>query len=56
VYSLVPRLNSPMAHLGDKAAAHAAFASAHHIKAIDLVNNRLVSTMEPRVVSGASPG
>lgn len=36
-------------HLGDPKAAEAAFASAHHVTKIDLVNNRLVpNAMEPR--------
>ncbi len=40
-------------HLGDKAAVDAAFASAHHITRLDLVNNRLVSNpMEPRAATG----
>ena len=38
-------------HLGDKAAADAAFAKAHHVTKIDLVNNRLIpNAMEPRAV------
>ena len=40
-------------HLGDKAATEAAFAKAHHITKIDLVNNRLVpNAMEPRSAIG----
>src|SRR5882724_11296698 len=40
-------------HLGDKAAVDAAFARAHHITRVDLVNNRLVSNpMEPRAAIG----
>src|SRR5439155_5379678 len=40
-------------HLGDKAAADAAFARAHHVTRLDLVNNRLVSNpMEPRAAIG----
>ena len=40
-------------HLGDKAAVDAAFARAHHITRLDLVNNRLVSNpMEPRAATG----
>ena len=36
-------------HLGDKAAAEAAFASARHVTRIDLVNNRLIpNAIEPR--------
>jgi aerobic carbon-monoxide dehydrogenase large subunit len=36
-------------HLGDKAAVDAAFAKAHHVTKIDLVNNRLIpNAMEPR--------
>ncbi|MEA2783421.1 MAG: aerobic carbon-monoxide dehydrogenase large subunit [Rhodospirillaceae bacterium] len=36
-------------HLGDKAATDAAFAKAHHITKIDLVNQRLIpNAMEPR--------
>jgi carbon-monoxide dehydrogenase large subunit len=39
--------------LGDKAAADAAFAGAHHVTRIALVNNRLVSNpMEPRAALG----
>jgi len=39
--------------LGDKAAVDAAFASAHHITKLDLVNNRLVpNAMEPRAAIG----
>jgi carbon-monoxide dehydrogenase large subunit len=38
-------------HLGDKAAVDAAFAKAHHVTKIDLVNNRLIpNAMEPRAV------
>ncbi len=40
-------------HLGDKAATEAAFAKAHHVTKIDLVNNRLVpNAMEPRSAIG----
>jgi aerobic carbon-monoxide dehydrogenase large subunit len=40
-------------HIGDKAAVDAAFARAHHITRLDLVNNRLVSNpMEPRAALG----
>ena len=40
-------------HLGDKAAVDAAFARAHHVTRLDLVNNRLVSNpMEPRAAIG----
>ena len=40
--------------LGDKAAADAAFAKAHHITKIDLINNRLIANaMEPRAAIGA---
>ena len=40
-------------HLGDKAAVDAAFARAHHVTRLDLVNNRLVSNpMEPRAATG----
>src|SRR5580704_15632309 len=40
-------------HLGDKAAVDTAFARAHHITRLDLVNNRLVSNpMEPRAAIG----
>ena len=40
-------------HLGDKAAVEAAFARAHHVTRLDLVNNRLVSNpMEPRAAIG----
>jgi aerobic carbon-monoxide dehydrogenase large subunit len=36
-------------HLGDKAAAEAAFANARHVTRIDLVNNRLIpNAIEPR--------
>ena len=39
--------------LGDKAAVDAAFARAHHVTGLDLVNNRLVSNpMEPRAAIG----
>ena len=39
--------------LGDKAAVDAAFANAHHITKLDLVNNRLVpNAMEPRAAIG----
>ena len=39
--------------LGDKAAVDAAFAGAHHIAKIDLVNNRLIpNAMEPRAYIG----
>jgi aerobic carbon-monoxide dehydrogenase large subunit len=39
--------------LGDKAAVDAAFARAHHVTRLDLVNNRLVSNpMEPRAAIG----
>ena len=40
-------------HLGDKAAADAAFARADHVTRLELVNNRLVSNpMEPRAAIG----
>jgi len=40
-------------HLGDKAAADAAFARAAHVAKLDLVNNRLVpNAMEPRAAIG----
>ncbi|HTE34978.1 MAG TPA: molybdopterin cofactor-binding domain-containing protein, partial [Reyranella sp.] len=40
-------------HLGDRAAVDLAFARAHHVTRIDLVNNRLVSNpMEPRAAIG----
>src|SRR5262249_8928487 len=40
-------------HLGDKAAADAAFASAAHVTKLDLVNQRLVpNAMEPRAAIG----
>ncbi len=40
-------------HLGDKAAADAAFASAAHVTKLDLVNNRLIpNAMEPRAAVG----
>ena len=39
--------------LGDKAETDAAFAKAHHVTSIDLVNNRLVpNAMEPRAALG----
>jgi carbon-monoxide dehydrogenase large subunit len=40
-------------HLGEKAAVDAAFAGAHHVTRLELVNNRLVSNpMEPRAALG----
>ena len=40
-------------HIGDKAAVDAAFAKAHHVTKIDLVNNRLIpNAMEPRAAIG----
>ena len=40
-------------HLGDKAAADAAFSKAHHVTKLDLVNNRLIpNAMEPRAAIG----
>ncbi len=40
-------------HLGDKAAVDAAFAKAHHVTKIDLVNQRLIpNAMEPRAAIG----
>src|SRR5258707_327520 len=40
-------------HLGDKTAVDSAFARAHHVTRLDLVNNRLVSNpMEPRAATG----
>ena len=40
-------------HLGDKAAADAAFAQAKHVTKLDIVNNRLVpNPMEPRAAVG----
>jgi len=40
-------------HLGDKAAVETAFARAHHVTRLELVNNRLVSNpMEPRAAIG----
>ncbi|MGO8920819.1 MAG: xanthine dehydrogenase family protein molybdopterin-binding subunit [Stellaceae bacterium] len=40
-------------HLGDAAAVDAAFARAHHVTRLELINNRLVSNpMEPRAATG----
>jgi len=40
-------------HLGDAAATDAAFAGAHHVTTLDIVNNRLVpNAMEPRAYIG----
>jgi carbon-monoxide dehydrogenase large subunit len=40
-------------HIGDKAATDAAFAKAHHVTKIDLVNQRLIpNAMEPRSAVG----
>ena len=40
-------------HIGDKAATEAAFAKAHHVTKIDIVNQRLVANaMEPRAAVG----
>jgi carbon-monoxide dehydrogenase large subunit len=40
-------------HIGDKAATDAAFAKAHHVTKIDIVNQRLVANaMEPRAAVG----
>jgi len=40
-------------HMGDEAAVEAAFARAHHVTGLDIVNNRLVSNpMEPRAAIG----
>lgn len=40
-------------HIGDKAATEAAFAAAHHVTKLDLVNNRLIpNAMEPRAAVG----
>jgi carbon-monoxide dehydrogenase large subunit len=40
-------------HIGDKAAVDAAFAKAHHVTKIDLVNQRLIpNAMEPRAAVG----
>src|SRR5512139_3191123 len=40
-------------HIGDKAAVDAAFAKAHHITKIDLINQRLApNAMEPRAAVG----
>lgn len=40
-------------HIGDKDATEAAFAKAHHVTKIDLVNQRLIpNAMEPRVAVG----
>ena len=40
-------------HLGDKAAADAAFAGAKHVTKIDLINNRLIpNAIEPRAAIG----
>ena len=40
-------------HIGDKAATDAAFANAHHVTKIDLVNQRLIpNAMEPRAAIG----
>ncbi len=39
--------------LGDKAATDAAFASAHHVTTLDLINNRLIpNAIEPRAAIG----
>ncbi|WP_119458454.1 xanthine dehydrogenase family protein molybdopterin-binding subunit [Rhodospirillaceae bacterium SYSU D60014] len=43
--------------LGDKAAVDAAFAKAHHVTRLDLVNNRLIpNAMEPRAAIGEYDG
>ncbi len=40
-------------HIGDKAPVDAAFAKAHHVTRLDLVNNRLIANaMEPRAYIG----
>jgi carbon-monoxide dehydrogenase large subunit len=40
-------------HIGDKPAVDAAFAKAHHVARLDLVNNRLIANaMEPRAYIG----
>jgi carbon-monoxide dehydrogenase large subunit len=40
-------------HLGDKVAVDTAFAGAHHVTRLDIINNRLVSNpMEPRAAIG----
>jgi aerobic carbon-monoxide dehydrogenase large subunit len=40
-------------HLGDKTAVDTAFAGAHHVTRLDIINNRLVSNpMEPRAAIG----
>src|SRR3546814_10012786 len=43
--------------LGDEAEVDAAFAKAHHVTTVDLVNNRLIpNPMEPRAAIGAYDG
>ncbi|WP_436637171.1 xanthine dehydrogenase family protein molybdopterin-binding subunit [Microbaculum sp. FT89] len=49
VHEEAPRNTAYEWELGDKAAVEAAFAKAHHVTKIDLVNNRLIpNAMEPR--------
>src|SRR5690606_964272 len=49
IHEVAPRNTIYQWHLGDKGAVDAAFKSAKHVAAIDLVNNRLIpNAIEPR--------
>ncbi len=53
VHDEIPGNTAFARHLGDKAATDAAFARAHHVTKLDIVNQRLVpNPMEPRAAIG----
>jgi carbon-monoxide dehydrogenase large subunit len=53
VHDEIPANTAFAWHLGDKAATDAAFARAHHVTKLDIVNQRLVpNPMEPRAAIG----
>lgn len=53
IHQTVPNNQCYDWELGDQAAADAAFANAHHVTALDIVNNRLIpNAIEPRAALG----
>ncbi|HLQ25119.1 MAG TPA: xanthine dehydrogenase family protein molybdopterin-binding subunit [Acidiferrobacterales bacterium] len=54
IYDIAPNNTCYVWALGDKAATDKAFANAHHVTKLDLVNNRLIpNAIEPRAAIGA---
>ena len=53
IHAEAPNNTAYQWHIGDKAAAYAAFAAAAHVTKIDLINNRLIpNAIEPRAAIG----